>query len=126
MLVRRNKELVTKEELLQAVWPDTFVEENNLSRNVFLLRKAMGGSAQDHQYIITVPGRGYRFAEDVRFARTEEADLVAPGDLTEKGQSRRSWPWDGSRPDCFCFLLSLFSASGSYHVAPLSSRKRTP
>ncbi|WP_280138048.1 transcriptional regulator [Terriglobus roseus] len=110
VLVRRNKELVTKEELLQAVWPDTFVEENNLSRNVFLLRKAMGGSAQDHQYIITVPGRGYRFAEDVRFARTEEADLVAPGDLTEKGQSRRSWPWGWITAGLFLLsVVAVFS-----------------
>jgi predicted ATPase/DNA-binding winged helix-turn-helix (wHTH) protein len=68
VLIRRNKQLVTKEELMQAVWPDAFVEETNLSRNIFLLRKALGESAQEHRYIVTVSGRGYRFAHDVRLA----------------------------------------------------------
>ena len=61
VLIRHNKEVVTKDDLLKTVWPDTFVEEANLSRNVFLLRKALGENYQDHQYIVTVPGRGYRF-----------------------------------------------------------------
>ena len=49
VLMRSKKEVVTKDELLKAVWPDTFVEEANLSRNIFLLRKALGESPQDHQ-----------------------------------------------------------------------------
>ena len=66
VLMRHKRDVVTKDELMKSVWPDTFVEEANLSRNIFLLRKALGESPQDHQYIITVPGRGYRFAEDVQ------------------------------------------------------------
>jgi DNA-binding winged helix-turn-helix (wHTH) protein len=66
VLVRHNRELVTKDDLMKTVWPDTFVEETNLSRNIFMLRKALGESPQDHQYILTVPGRGYRLAENVR------------------------------------------------------------
>ena len=77
VLVRRKKEVVTKDELLQAVWPDTFVEESNLGRNIFLLRKALGESPQDHRYIVTVPGRGYRFAEDVQLLPEHELDVVA-------------------------------------------------
>ena len=50
---------------MKTVWPDTFVGEANLSRNIFMLRKALGESAQDRQYIITVSGRGYRLAETV-------------------------------------------------------------
>lgn len=69
VLIRNKREIVTKDELLKTVWPDTFVEETNLSRNIFLLRKALGEGPQDHQYIVTVPGRGYRFAEDVQFVR---------------------------------------------------------
>src|SRR6516225_1233101 len=61
VLIRHNKEVVTKDDLMKAVWPDTFVEEANLSRNIFLLRKALGEGPQDHEYIVTVPGRGYRF-----------------------------------------------------------------
>ena len=77
VLVRSKKEVVTKDELIRAVWPDTFVEEANLSRNIFLLRKALGESPQDHQYIVTVPGRGYRFAEDVQIVPEEELRIVA-------------------------------------------------
>ena len=77
VLLRRNNELVTKDELLSAVWPDTFVEETNLSRNIFLLRKALGESPQDHQYIVTVPGRGYRFAEEVQLVPEEQLNTVA-------------------------------------------------
>src|SRR5262249_46255465 len=77
VLMRHGKELVTKDDLLKTVWPDTFVEEANLSRNIFLLRKALGESPQDHQYIVTVPGRGYRFAEEVRLAGANELSVVA-------------------------------------------------
>jgi len=58
VLIRHSQEVVTKDDLMKAVWPDTFVEEANLSRNIFMLRKALGESPQDHQYILTVPGRG--------------------------------------------------------------------
>ena len=49
--------LLPKSELLTAVWPDAFVEESNLTQNVFLLRKALGADSP----ILTVPGRGYQF-----------------------------------------------------------------
>jgi len=95
VLVRRKKELVTKDELLSAVWPDTFVEETNLSRNIFLLRRALGESPRDHQYIVTVPGRGYRFAEEVQLV--PEAELNIVGASRSQAQVRvketRSWAW---------------------------------
>jgi Tol biopolymer transport system component/DNA-binding winged helix-turn-helix (wHTH) protein len=65
-LVRNAGKVVTKDELLTAVWPDTAVEENSLARSVSSLRKALGESTSDHQYIVTVPGRGYRFVADIR------------------------------------------------------------
>src|ERR1700751_6285808 len=77
VLISRKKEVVTKDDLLKAVWPETFVEEANLSRNIFLLRKALGEGPQDHQYIVTVPGRGYRFAEDVQFVPEHGLNIVA-------------------------------------------------
>ena len=58
MLVRNNGHLLDKDELIRALWPDSFVEEGNLSNNIFVLRKALG---TDHEYIETVPRRGYRF-----------------------------------------------------------------
>src|SRR5215831_6142010 len=76
VLLRHQREVVTKEDLMKAVWPDTFVEEANLSRNIFMLRRALGESPQD-QYILTVPGRGYRLAESVRLVGEEEVSIVA-------------------------------------------------
>ena len=61
-LVAQPGRLVSKQELLDKVWPDTFVEESNLTYNVFALRKALGDAADNGQYIETVPKRGYRFA----------------------------------------------------------------
>jgi eukaryotic-like serine/threonine-protein kinase len=71
-LVEHKGEVVTKDDLIQSVWPNTFVEEANLSQNVFLLRKALGEKAQENRYIATVPGRGYRFVASVR--ETAETD----------------------------------------------------
>ena len=70
-LVRRGQEVVTKDELLSTVWPGTFVEEANLSRNIFMLRKALGETPQEHRFILTVPGRGYRFAETARLVPSQ-------------------------------------------------------
>src|SRR5262249_34990106 len=77
VLVRHSQQVVTKDDLMKAVWPDTFVEEANLSRNIFMLRKALGESPQDRRYIVTVPGRGYRLAEDVRLAPEHELSIIA-------------------------------------------------
>jgi len=94
VLVRNSKQVVTKDELMKMVWPDTFVEEANLSRNIFLLRKALGEGPQDHQYIVTVPGRGYRFAEDVQLVPERELDIVSARHSTVKMQveETRLWP----------------------------------
>lgn len=77
VLVRRCREVVSKEELLREIWPNSFVEESNLSQNIFLLRKALGDTADNRQYIVTLPGRGYRFAATVRTVTEEGEALVA-------------------------------------------------
>jgi DNA-binding winged helix-turn-helix (wHTH) protein/tetratricopeptide (TPR) repeat protein len=94
VLVRHNNEVVTKDDLMKAVWPDTFVEEGNLSRNIFMLRKALGDSTQ-HRYIVTVPGRGYRLAESVRLPPEQEVNVVAASHSRVHIQVRetRSWAW---------------------------------
>jgi eukaryotic-like serine/threonine-protein kinase len=91
VLVRHSKEVVTKDDLMKAVWPDTFVEEANLSRNIFMLRKALG--SQDHRYILTVPGRGYRLAENVRLVPEHELNIVAASHSTVKVQVAETKPW---------------------------------
>src|SRR6516164_9402367 len=95
VLIRNQKEVVTKDELLKAVWPDTFVEEANLSRNIFLLRKALGESPQDHRYVVTVPGRGYRFTEEVQFVPEQPLNIVAASHAKVQVEVKESsrWPW---------------------------------
>ncbi|NDQ56845.1 MAG: tetratricopeptide repeat protein [Acidipila sp.] len=65
-LVENSGHLLTKDELLKRLWPDSFVEEATLAKNVFTLRKALGSSPGNDEYIETVPTRGYRFVGDVR------------------------------------------------------------
>ncbi len=65
LLVENAGRLIKKEDLLARIWPDTVVEENNLNKNVSLLRKALGESATSQTYIETVPRVGYRFVAPV-------------------------------------------------------------
>ena len=72
ILVEKSGHLVTKDELIQKVWPDAFVEEANLTQAISFVRKALGESHQSHpshEYIQTVARRGYRFIADVRLRR---------------------------------------------------------
>ncbi len=66
VLVRNSGRLVDKDDLLKEVWPDSFVEEGNLNRNVSILRKVLGDDASGNPYIETVPKRGYRFVASVK------------------------------------------------------------
>lgn len=93
VLMRHSRQLVTKDDLMKTIWPDTFVEEANLTRNIFLLRKALGESPQDHQYIVTVPGRGYRFAEDVQLIPERPLEIVAASHSTVEVQVKETKPW---------------------------------
>lgn len=65
-LVERPGELLDKASLMQAVWPNAIVEENNLNQNISLLRRVLGECPRDRRFIATVPGRGYRFVAPVR------------------------------------------------------------
>lgn len=51
---------------MKAIWPDTVVEENDLTQNISLLRRLLGERRDEHRYIVTVPGSGYRFVADVK------------------------------------------------------------
>ena len=65
MLVRRHGELVTKAEMMDVVWANSFVEESNLTVAISTLRRALGEHPNDRRLIQTVSGRGYRFIADV-------------------------------------------------------------
>jgi DNA-binding winged helix-turn-helix (wHTH) protein len=75
-LVESQGEILDKGALLDRVWPDTIVEEKNLTINISALRKALGESPQEHRYIVTVPGRGYRFVAEVRDVTEGGAELL--------------------------------------------------
>lgn len=64
VLLRNSDRVVEKEELMNVVWPDTAVEENNLARNVSTLRRALEEGPEEHRFIVTIPGRGYQFVSE--------------------------------------------------------------
>lgn len=66
VLLERSGRLLTKDELMQRIWPDSVVEENNLNHNISVLRRALGEQATGQSYIETVPRVGYRFVGDVK------------------------------------------------------------
>ena len=76
VLLENSSHVLTKKELMQQVWPDSFVEENNLAQNISILRKALGAGKAGEHYIQTVPKRGYRFVADVSTSGGEEETLI--------------------------------------------------
>jgi len=73
MLIQHHGRVLDKDELMEAIWSDTIVEENNLTQNISAIRKALGENRGEHRYVVTVPGRGYRFVADVREVKTNGA-----------------------------------------------------
>jgi DNA-binding winged helix-turn-helix (wHTH) protein/TolB-like protein/Tfp pilus assembly protein PilF len=72
ILVENSGRLVLKDDLMKRLWPDTYVEEGGLTRNISVLRKLLGGESIDTQYIETLPKRGYRFVMSVRQFQGDE------------------------------------------------------
>ena len=68
-LASHAQQVVSKDELLAALWPGSFVEEGNLSQHVFLLRKALAANGNSDGFIVTLPGRGYQFVPHVEIVR---------------------------------------------------------
>ena len=75
-LVENNGHTVEKDELMERVWADTFVEEGNLNRNISTLRKVLGEDFHTPRFIKTVPKRGYRFDGNVREISEEDEELI--------------------------------------------------
>src|SRR5438128_5936460 len=76
LLVENRGHVVEKNALMEAIWPDAFVDENTLTRNISTLRKALGQDGNGHQYIETVPKLGYRFVANVEEIRDQSAYIV--------------------------------------------------
>jgi DNA-binding winged helix-turn-helix (wHTH) protein/TolB-like protein/Tfp pilus assembly protein PilF len=83
-LVEQSGHVVQKDELMRQVWPDSFVEEGNLTQNISLLRKALGETADGKPYIETVARRGYRFVASV--TRAESGQASKPASLRAIGE----------------------------------------
>lgn len=82
LLIEMRGDVVEKDELMQRLWPDSFVEEANLTQNIYTLRKALGGD-----YIQTIPRRGYRFVADVAEAEDPPSDVIVIKERTRTSVS---------------------------------------
>src|SRR5262249_49475168 len=71
-LVQHNGHILSKDEVMKLVWPDTTVEEGNLARNISTLRNTLGERPRERQYIETIPWRGYRFIAAVKRVHDQE------------------------------------------------------
>lgn len=82
-LLQRRDRIVSKDELLSLVWPDTAVLENNLVRQISSLRRALGQRPDQHDYIVTISGHGYRFVATVHEVSAASSDRYAVRDLEQ-------------------------------------------
>ena len=77
VLVENRGRVLEKDKLMGLLWPDSFVEEANLTQTIYMLRKALGEEPHEHNYIETVPKRGYRFVAGVKQVPGESVELIA-------------------------------------------------
>ena len=106
MLVSHAGELVTKRQLLESVWPSAIVEDNNINQCILAIRKALGESAGSNRFVMTVPGRGYRFVAPVIQQKRESPEPSGTDPTSPPGARRwkvsrclrlRPWFWPCSR-----------------------------
>ena len=79
LLVERHGEIVTKQELMERLWPRVVVEESNLTQTIYTVRQALGEGSSRSRFIVTEPGRGYRFVCPVQWLPPTAAPEKAPG-----------------------------------------------
>ena len=114
VLVTHAGRVVTKDELMQAVWPDTFVEEANLAQNIFKLRQALGEVHGQPRYIQTISGRGYRFSAKIKLvARTTDRRAALRGERRAPQARSRRGPDSGDA-----------GVTASANVRPLTQRSQ--
>jgi DNA-binding winged helix-turn-helix (wHTH) protein/predicted Zn-dependent protease len=107
--VRTPGRVLTKDELLEAVWPGRYMEEASLKQAIFILRKALSGSDDDARYIVTAPGVGYSFAAPVqRITASGAAERFAPPPqaLSPSVADRAGWPRSTTR---YAILLAAIA-----------------
>ena len=116
-LVERAGHLVEKEELMQAVWPDSFVEDGNLSRTIHDLRKALGQDKNGSRFIETVPTKGYRFVAEVVAADTGHANQANRADhVSSTIQTASPRRFNVRSLSAILAIGLLVAAAGSYFL----------
>jgi TolB-like protein/tetratricopeptide (TPR) repeat protein len=123
-LVEHQGELVEKSTLMQAVWPNVVVEENNLNQNISVLRKALGERAGEHRFIMTVPGRGFRFVAPVTVAQGNRSVAGARSAAAQPSTMPRIaiMPFENLSPD----PANAFFADGLHDEILATLAQRAP
>lgn len=83
-LVEKEGEVISKDELLNRVWADSFVEEANLTHHISALRKALGEDKNSRKFIETIPRRGYRFVAPVREQENGATEIIVSEQMTAR------------------------------------------
>jgi Tol biopolymer transport system component/DNA-binding winged helix-turn-helix (wHTH) protein len=119
ILVENSGRIVEKEEIMRRLWPDTFVEESNLTFNIQQLRKSLSDNARDPRYVRTVARRGYRFIAEVEAVLSDESHAA--------GQNRpRFETSDVLSPSTGDGLISQIEAQESGPVSDSANEKQFP
>lgn len=108
VLVEHRGEMVTKEHLMSAVWPDAHVEESNPTQNVFTLRRKLGQTAENEEYIQTVPRRGYRIGVPVEELEESNPEQPPAAAATKPRLPRASLWWAGVLVIAAAFAVPLW------------------
>ena len=116
VLIENSGRVLDKDELIQTLWPDTFVEEGNLTQNIYVLRKALSNDSNGEPYIETIPRRGYRFAGQVKKLAGEEdrPSTIPPTGWTHLLSNR--WVWLSAA------VVVILLAVGLYRLLPTQPR----
>lgn len=81
--VENRGKVIEKDELMREIWADTIVEENNLNKNISVLRRVLGEKPGEHRFIVTVPGHGYKFVADVSEIAPSEKEKTSEREMPE-------------------------------------------
>ena len=115
-LVEHAGESLEKSAMIAAIWPNLVVEESNLNKNISVLRRALGEAPDEHRFIVTEPGRGYRFVAKVDVVATGSSD-APPGVAEPPPRARRAFAF-GITP-----LIAVAGTAAIFVAVNLASRE---
>ncbi len=119
-LIEHRDHVVGKDELLAAIWPGRVVEENNLTQAISALRRALGSGAGDHRYVVTVPGRGYRFVATLDQPPPHPVPTTQP-----RQQPQRRW-WAAGALVATSLAILVLTTAPRPRTPPVADENRVP